>query len=167
MAVDLVNGGSGGEALGDTYIDVEFVQGSAFDDVLIGNDEYNVLLAGSGNDRLVGGSGSDTLIGQDGNDTYVFALADIGIDRIYDFASGSDVLEFSASELGGSIGVGALNASDLTFGLAAVGANAQFVYTTSNGVLSFDADGDGAGAAQAIVTLTGSPVLSTDDFEIV
>lgn len=167
VTVDLVNGGSGGEALGDSYIDVESVQGSAFADVLIGNDEYNVLLGGAGNDRLVGAGGSDTLIGQDGIDTFVFALADSGVDRIYQFTSGSDLLEFEAADLGGSIGTGALNASELTFGAAASGANAQFIYNSADGILSFDADGDGAGLAQAIVQLTGAPALSVNDFDIV
>ena len=167
VTVDLVNGGSGGEALGDTYIDIEYVQGSAFDDVLIGNSQRNALLGGDGNDRLVGGGGDDTLFGQGGDDTYVFSLADSGNSRIYLFASGSDVLEFAASDLGGSIGTGALNASDLTFGASAVGANAQFIYDSSNGQLSFDADGDGVGAAQAIVTLIGAPTLAVGDFDIV
>jgi len=167
VTVDLVNGGSGGEALGDTYIDIEYVQGSAFDDVLIGNDQRNALVGGDGNDRLVGGGGDDTLFGQGGDDTYAFSLADSGGSRIYLFASGSDVLEFAASELGGSISAGALSASDLTFGASAVGANAQFVYNSTDGQLSFDADGDGAGVAQAIVTLTGAPTLAGGDFDIV
>jgi len=167
VTVDLVNGGSAGEALGDSYIDVEFVQGSAFNDILIGDDQYNVLLGGDGNDRLAGGNGPDTLFGQGGDDIFVFSLADIGVDRIYQFASGSDLLEFEASELGGSIGVGTLSAGDLTFGTTAVGTNAQFVYNSASGLLSFDADGDGAGLAQSITILFGSPTLSAGDFDIV
>ncbi|MEO1160131.1 MAG: calcium-binding protein, partial [Pseudomonadota bacterium] len=79
-----------------------------FDDVLIGNGQRNALLGGDGNDRLVGGGGDDTLFGQGGDDTYVFSLADSGNSRIYLFASGSDVLEFAASDLGGSISAGSL-----------------------------------------------------------
>ncbi|BCA56518.1 hypothetical protein W02_36580 [Nitrospira sp. KM1] len=45
--------------------------GSAFDNVLIGNNGNNTLTGLAGNDRLDGGSGSDTMIGGTGNDTYV------------------------------------------------------------------------------------------------
>ncbi len=44
------------------------VFGSAFDDLLIGNDEGNALFGGGGKDTLVGGDGDDILVGGDGDD---------------------------------------------------------------------------------------------------
>jgi Ca2+-binding RTX toxin-like protein len=57
-----------GDALGDTYSDIQNLQGSAFDDTLTGDANNNVLTGGDGNDNLTGGLGTDTLIGGNGND---------------------------------------------------------------------------------------------------
>lgn len=67
----------------DTIINVEHVQGSTGDDIIIGSGVANTLIGGFGNDRLSsgggndilnGGSGNDTLDGGTGADTAVFAL---------------------------------------------------------------------------------------------
>lgn len=67
-----------GEAMGDTYVSIEGVTGSGFNDTLAGDAAANRLdggggddsLAGlAGNDSLFGGAGKDTLGGGDGNDT--------------------------------------------------------------------------------------------------
>ena len=61
---------TGGHAEGDTLTsDIENLIGSRYDDVLIGNSEYNRLDGGPGNDRLVGGYGADVLVGGPGTDT--------------------------------------------------------------------------------------------------
>ncbi len=54
----------------DTFIGIENLIGSAFDDALIGRDEVdNILQGGTGNDYLAGRDGNDTLIGGAGHDT--------------------------------------------------------------------------------------------------
>ena len=63
--------GSGGEAQGDTLVNVEDLLGSGFDDVLIGNDSANTLTGGNGDDEMGGGNGNDTLIGGNGTDVLV------------------------------------------------------------------------------------------------
>ncbi len=80
--VDLGQGtGGGADAQGDIYIDVEHVNGTAYADVLAGNEMDNRLSGGEGNDILDGrggrdelhaGSGRNQLTGGEGEDTYVF-----------------------------------------------------------------------------------------------
>jgi Ca2+-binding RTX toxin-like protein len=71
VTVDLGTGkGSGGEAQGDTYVSIELVRGSDFDDTLIGNSDANTLDGKEGSDVLIGGGGMDTLYGDAGTDTY-------------------------------------------------------------------------------------------------
>lgn len=67
VRVDLAAGTSLGEG-SDTVTGVEHVIGSAFADVLAGNDLANVLNAGAGNDQLAGAGGNDSLYGGDGGD---------------------------------------------------------------------------------------------------
>jgi Ca2+-binding RTX toxin-like protein len=69
VEVNLAAGtGSGGAAEGDTYTDVENVEGSAFDDRLEGDAADNALSGNAGADTLIGGVGDDSLTGGDGND---------------------------------------------------------------------------------------------------
>jgi Ca2+-binding RTX toxin-like protein len=112
--VDLLFGGSLGEANGDTYTGVEWATGSAFNDQIHGDFADNHLLGGAGddwitgeagndrlqgeegndhldggdgNDRLIGGAGNDLLYGGDGVDVFVFA-DEFGDDVIQDFWAG-------------------------------------------------------------------------------
>jgi Ca2+-binding RTX toxin-like protein len=61
--------GLGGDALGDTLVNVEALIGSAHADKLYGNDDANELHGGGGDDRLDGGASIDHLFGGDGADT--------------------------------------------------------------------------------------------------
>jgi Ca2+-binding RTX toxin-like protein len=70
VTVDLLAGtGSGGDAEGDTLVNIEAVYGSIFDDQLTGNNVGNTLRGDFGNDTLVGNGGADTLVGDAGNDS--------------------------------------------------------------------------------------------------
>lgn len=63
-----------GGAGNDELISIENVTGSAFDDVLFGNEVANTLLGGAGNDLLDGREGDDTIDGGAGDDVLLGAL---------------------------------------------------------------------------------------------
>ncbi|HEY9621428.1 MAG TPA: GDSL-type esterase/lipase family protein [Crinalium sp.] len=146
----------------DVVNNIEDVVGTTFNDTIIGTSGNNVINGSGGSDRLTGGGGVDTFVYTSFND---------GGDVITDFTN-SDFIQISASGFGGGlvagIGLAAGVASATgTFvnGNTPVGTGATFLY--SGGVLSFDADGTGAGAAIEIATLSGSPSLTASQFSIV
>ncbi len=62
-----------GEAKGDTYTDIEVIEGTAFDDFLRGSDKADGFIGGDGNDVLRGRKGSDDISGGRGDDTLIGA----------------------------------------------------------------------------------------------
>ena len=149
--------------------------GNAANNVITGNTADNVLSGLGGRDELIGGTGNDTLQGDDGNDTleggtgrdsleggagrdlFRWAQASHGRDTIASYDAALDDLGLSAAGFGAGLVAGvALTAAQFesnTTGLASTG-DVRFVFNTATKVLSFDADGSGAGAASTIVTLT-------------
>ncbi|MDP5218749.1 calcium-binding protein [Ruegeria sp. 2205SS24-7] len=94
VSVNLADGiGGRGHAWGDTYRDVENVEGTdntdfmfgneadnilkswGGDDVLKGGDGNDMLIAGAGDDRLFGGASADSMYGGNGSDHFVFKEA--------------------------------------------------------------------------------------------
>ncbi len=72
---------STGDALGDVYVNIKNLVGSAFNDTLIGDNQANVLTGGTGDDKLVGRGGADTLEGGLGSDTasYEYATSAVSV----------------------------------------------------------------------------------------
>jgi Ca2+-binding RTX toxin-like protein len=83
----LDGGANGGEAAGDTFIDIESLYGSAFGDILVGNNAYNVLAGLAGADLLYGRGGDDWLLGGAGADAFGYNTANFGNDLVLDFAT--------------------------------------------------------------------------------
>lgn len=87
--VDLLTGDNyGGDAQGDSLYDIESLEGSAFRDILLGNDAANMLSGGDGadtlfgrggNDRLIGGTGADYIDGGSGVDTVAYTTSSAGV----------------------------------------------------------------------------------------
>ena len=61
--------GSGGEAEGDSFVNIETLQGSAFADRFVGDNNANTLEGKDGDDTLVGVGGNDILVGGNGDDS--------------------------------------------------------------------------------------------------
>ena len=69
VTVNLDTGiGSGGDAAGDTFIRLERVTGSQFDDTITGNEFGNSLKGNDGADTIFGLSGRDVIEGRNGDD---------------------------------------------------------------------------------------------------
>lgn len=77
VAVNLQEGsGSWGDAQGDTLVNIENVEGSSFDDSIVGNAANNTLFGATGGDTLEGRDGRDVLYGDDGNDLLIGGIGD-------------------------------------------------------------------------------------------
>ena len=72
VGVGFSEGGFSGAALGDSFVLVENLIGSAFDDVLYGDGFANILDGGAGHDLLVGKGGADRFVGGTGFDTVAY-----------------------------------------------------------------------------------------------
>ena len=151
----------------DNYSNLDDIIGSAFDDLIVGNNSSNYLQGGAGDDTLSGGNGADT---------FAYNSISEGIDLIQDFNAGEgDILQISAINFGGGLRAGTnlsnnvSNTGVLVSGAnpRAVGTSANFLYDTNSGILSFDQDGINSGSALDIAVLEGTPFLSTNQFQIV
>lgn len=174
---DVINGqGGNDEVRGGNGNDL--ISGNAGNDVLIGGEGHDKLLGGAGNDRLIGnigndilngGIGRDTLFGADGNDKYLFdnAPAAFNVDTINEYVTANDSIWLDDSVFT-NLDLGKLDPENFIKGNGVVAAEANdfVLYDTANGSLSYDQDGNGAGAAVQIATLTGAPNLTAFEFEV-
>jgi VCBS repeat-containing protein len=129
-----------GDGATDILISIENLTGSAFDDLLVGDNGANVLSGGlgrdtllglGGNDRLIGGSGvANQLQGGQGDDTYVLTVSDTvvelvgeGIDTVETtlaaYTLGTNVENLAYLGTGGFTGTGNAAANTLTGGSGA------------------------------------------------
>ncbi|MGK9233290.1 hypothetical protein KXS07_16670 [Inquilinus limosus] len=160
--------------------DIENLNGTSADDILVGDDEANTIDGGIGDDLVSGGAGDDTLTSDDwvfpsGNDVFVGGLgADeittangddiIRIDRLVESPPGTEdrVTDFSSREV---LDLSRIDADQTTPGDQAftlIG-DAPFSYTAGElhyqrlgyGLLvSADVDGDGRSDMQVILEPT-------------
>lgn len=147
-------GGSGS----DTLLNVENLTGSNFVDHLTGNAVANRLNGGLGSDVLTGGLGADAFI-------FSTALGTGNIDTITDFSTVDDVILLDNAVMA-ALGANAVLSASMFAANAtgtATSAGVHVIYNTANGHLMYDADGNGAGAAQQIATLgTGLALTAVD-----
>lgn len=101
--------GQGGFAQGDVYAGIEALIGSAWNDILGGDEKDNTLEGRAGRDTIEGRGGDDTILGEEGDDTL---SGGEGADLI-DGGEGSDtaVYEFSAAGIAISLANGTASAA--------------------------------------------------------
>ena len=141
-----------GIAIGDSYIAVENLYGSNFNDNLRGNAGANTIWGLAGNDTLKGRAGNDTLIGGPGADRFAYDAIASGVDIVTDFSG--------TTAFGGGAGQG----DKFTFEHLLHGA---FQYRGSDAFLAngnsqarvqaghVQVDTDGNGASDIVITVTG------------
>src|SRR3954469_20464814 len=158
--------------------DSDSINGNGGNDFLQGGGGADTVLGGAGNDTLGGNDGADWLRGGVGNDTVPggsgqdqFAFADFGAanaDLLTDFDAGWDNIQLEQAVFTGIGAVGRFSAGDVRF-FSAPGASGghdaddRIVYNSSTGELYYDADGNGAGAAQLIATIQNHSALQATD----
>jgi serralysin len=148
----------------------DHIVGTAYSDVLRGNNAANSLSGGKGNDkldgrlgddRLIGGAGADTLIGGGGADLFDFNLVSEstrnGRDTIADFLTGTDKIDLRGIDANSL--VSSNQAFAFTGAAAFTGVAGQLVFAA--GVLSGDTNGDRVADFQ--VAIKGSATLAATD----
>ncbi|WP_375328120.1 Calx-beta domain-containing protein [Microcystis sp. BLCC-F210] len=95
--VDNVLNGEGGNDTLNGGAGIDTLNGGAGNDILNGQDGNDTLNGGTENDTLNGGAGLDNLTGGTGADTFIFQFGQSYVDRITDFAIGTDKIDLLTS----------------------------------------------------------------------
>jgi Ca2+-binding RTX toxin-like protein len=150
------------------------VVGDGFNDRLSGSAAAEALNGGGGNDTIDGRGGNDTLTGGLGADAFVFdtAPASGNVDQVADFVSATDRLNLENGVFTALGAAGNFAAGDARFAAGAGftsgrDASDRIVYDTTTGNLYYDADGNGAGAAQLFATIQGHPAVAATDITVI
>jgi predicted extracellular nuclease/Ca2+-binding RTX toxin-like protein len=124
----------------------------------IGNDLSNIIIGNGANDFLAGLAGDDVLTGGGGAD--IFRFSEAGADIITDFTSGTDIIYVDGAVF---IPNGTLSLVQGSGAQVAPDENSAFLYDDLTGMLSFDADGNGAGAAVAFANIGAGTLIALGD----
>jgi Ca2+-binding RTX toxin-like protein len=162
---DKFHGGSGHDIL----------RGADGFDKLYGNSGNDTLSGGAGNDKLFGGWGNDRLSGGTGKDYFVFTTplsSRSNVDTIVDFTVADDTI-FLENAIFTKLGAGtsaapkAIASAWFRLGTVAQDANDYILYDRATGLLRYDADGSGAGAAIAFAKVTPGTALTVYDLMVI
>ena len=141
----------------DRLVDIENLTGTAFGDVINGNDADNVFEGLGGDDELIGGAGDDTLIGGDGDD---ILRGGTGSDTLLGGDGDDLILGGSGNDIAdGGEGIDTVSFADIGVGVEASLADGAATYSPTADIIVTDTLID-------FENLTGSnfnDVLSGDD----
>ena len=140
--------------------------GNGLANVITGNSAVNRLNGGSGNDTLDGGLGNNRLTGGTGNDIFKFTTKN-HVDIIADYNVANDTMQLENSIFTALTATGTLPAGQFRIGAQAVDANDFIIYNNTTGALLYDANGNGAGAAVQIATLSAGLGLTNADIVVI
>jgi Ca2+-binding RTX toxin-like protein len=177
--------GNNGGTISNVVVDASGVtanglrfEGNADTNTFIGTTQDDVFVGNSGDDVLTGGEGADTFVfgkvyeqtitGDDDTvQTYTNTAFDLtGIDFITDFMHGTDKIELHLDQYASLSGFNSSMLSVNATGTAA-DANDYLLFNSTTKMLSYDADGSGAGAAVDIATLAGVTTFDASDVVVV
>ena len=150
------------------------IDGTYYNDTLIGSNGNDTLNVSSGNDTLTGGSGNDSFTYFTGSP---FDSLNVGLDTISDFhkvAGDTDKIGLSKqifTAITSNVGTGFSKKSEFAIVAndAAAATNTAFiVYSQGTGNLFYNQNGAlaGLGIGAEFATLTGHPLLAATDFII-
>lgn len=137
-----------------------------------GND---AIFGSIGNDIIWGGTGNDALKGGRGKDVFVFdtkADRKTNFDKLTDLSVADDTIWLD-NKVFAKLGSGSptapkkLSAKFFTIGDGAKDLNDHLIYNSKTGVLSYDADGSGAGKAVDVALFKPGLKLTYKDFLII
>ena len=166
---DYITGGEGDDRIdGGGGADI-WLGGDAGNDTITGGGDADRIDGGDGLDVIIGGAGADVVTGGAGADTFYFTDMNEGGDTIADWLSGADRIGIAASTFGGGLVEGPLLAEQLLVGAAPTADQdfGQFLFSTTQHKLYWDADGWGVGAAVELCTLSNINTLTANDFLVI
>nr|WP_246728452.1 calcium-binding protein [Microvirga terricola] len=152
--------------------------GNDLSNLITGNSAANKLSGGNGNDKLSGGDGDDTLAGGAGKDVLTggkgkdFFRFDTkpsktNIDQIVDFNVKDDTVHLARSIFTKLAKKGGLSKAAFWIGPKAHDSDDRIIYDNKKGILSYDADGSGKGAAVQIAALNKSLKMTALDLYVI
>jgi len=153
-------------------------EGNGNTNTFIGTTKADVFVGNGGNDTLTGGAGADTFVFGKVHEMVVTGAATApqsyvdtafnltGVDTITDFLHGTDKIELHLDQYTQLVGFSSANLLSSATG-AAADANDYLLFNTTSKMLSYDADGNGAGVAVNIATLTGVTSFTASDVVVV
>src|SRR5436190_18166828 len=150
--------------------------GNEFGNELYGNEGANVLNGGAGSDYLFGyggadtldgGAGADFLVGYAGADSFAFtsAVGNGNLGNIAGFEMGVDKIVLDHAVFAG-LALGTLSAGAFVTGNPQ-DADDRIIFNQGSGILLYDADGNGAGAAVAFASVLQNTQLTANDFIVI
>jgi VCBS repeat-containing protein len=165
---DRVYGDSGNDRLyGDAGRDR--LSGGSGNDVIFGGSGRDTITGSSGNDKIYGGLGADLLSGGAGRDSFVFdtRLGKGEIDTIQGFNPLEDKILLDNAVFKKLGSPGQLDWGAFRWGGNALDADDRILYDFTTGVLSYDADGTGSGAAVKFAKIDPWLWFTHDSFRII
>jgi len=156
-------------------VQAEFTEGSVGNDVIVGGAGKDRLGGGFGNDKLVGGYGNDTLTGGFGSDLFVFNAKlgtsktdrSVNFDTVTDFNAAQDTIQLDNAVFRKLAKTGQLSSKYFVAGAKAKAKDDYIGYDKKTGILWYDADGSGKGAAIEIAVLKNKPLLTHKDLFVI
>jgi len=144
--------------------------------VLRGSSRGDRLVGQNGNDRLYGKAGKDVLTGAAGADIFVFDTRPnkkTNLDTIRDYSVAADTIWLDnkvfkkLGKKGTELSPVKLNKKFFKVADKARDKDDYLIYNKKKGILSYDADGSGAGKAVEIAKLSKNLKLTADDFFVI